>query len=184
MNRKAYVVKISRTLAQLICKNKKEKKIPKCNWRSLLTQTKALTRCVIWPFFVCALIHLLTFLRNLCGIWQKGWLFQHDCTWKCNFTSERVLGVSNFSKIQKLLRHYLDKWIGICELWPSLTVNCRRRVLNITGSINELGNIRWELALCLLLSWIICYFCVWKGVKSTGKVRHGLNTFISFWYTV
>ncbi|XP_039858695.1 sodium- and chloride-dependent GABA transporter 2-like [Simochromis diagramma] len=52
-----------------------------------------------------------------------------------------------------------------------------RRVLNITGSINELGNIRWELALCLLLSWIICYFCVWKGVKSTGKVVYFTATF-------
>uniref|UniRef100_A0A8D3D741 Transporter n=1 Tax=Scophthalmus maximus TaxID=52904 RepID=A0A8D3D741_SCOMX len=45
-----------------------------------------------------------------------------------------------------------------------------RRVLNVTGSIDELGSIRWELALCLLLSWVICYFCVWRGVKSTGKV--------------
>ncbi|XP_063324240.1 sodium- and chloride-dependent GABA transporter 2-like [Pelmatolapia mariae] len=52
-----------------------------------------------------------------------------------------------------------------------------RRVLNITGNINELGNIRWELALCLLLSWIICYFCVWKGVKSTGKVVYFTATF-------
>ncbi|KAF3856255.1 hypothetical protein F7725_016978 [Dissostichus mawsoni] len=46
-----------------------------------------------------------------------------------------------------------------------------KRVLNITGSVHELGSIRWELALCLLLSWIICYFCVWKGVKSTGKIH-------------
>lgn len=52
-----------------------------------------------------------------------------------------------------------------------------RRVLNITGSIHELGSIRWELALCLLLSWIICYFCVWKGVKSTGKVVYFTATF-------
>uniref|UniRef100_A0A8P4KP69 Transporter n=1 Tax=Dicentrarchus labrax TaxID=13489 RepID=A0A8P4KP69_DICLA len=44
-----------------------------------------------------------------------------------------------------------------------------RRVLNVTGSVHDLGSIQWELALCLLLSWIICYFCVWKGVKSTGK---------------
>lgn len=52
-----------------------------------------------------------------------------------------------------------------------------RRILNITGSIDELGNIRWELALCLLLSWVICYFCVWKGVKSTGKVVYFTATF-------
>ena len=25
--------------------------------------------------------------------------------------------------------------------------------------------------MCLLLAWIICYLCVFKGVKSTGKVR-------------
>ena len=34
-----------------------------------------------------------------------------------------------------------------------------------------MGSIRWDLAGCLLLSWIICYFCVWKGVKSSGKVN-------------
>lgn len=52
-----------------------------------------------------------------------------------------------------------------------------RRVLNLSGSIHELGGIRWELALCLLLSWIICYFCVWQGVKSTGKVVYFTATF-------
>lgn len=52
-----------------------------------------------------------------------------------------------------------------------------RRVLNITGHMEELGSIRWELALCLLLSWIICYFCVWKGVRSTGKVVYFTATF-------
>ncbi|KAM9813255.1 sodium- and chloride-dependent GABA transporter 2-like [Neosynchiropus ocellatus] len=52
-----------------------------------------------------------------------------------------------------------------------------RRVLNITGSIDELGGMRWELVLCLLLSWVICYFCVWKGVQSTGKVVYFTATF-------
>uniref|UniRef100_A0AAQ5XCV0 Transporter n=1 Tax=Amphiprion ocellaris TaxID=80972 RepID=A0AAQ5XCV0_AMPOC len=59
-----------------------------------------------------------------------------------------------------------------------------RRVLNITGSINELGSIQWELALCLLLSWIICYFCVWRGVKSTGKVWMDAGTQIFFSYAI
>lgn len=52
-----------------------------------------------------------------------------------------------------------------------------RRVLNLSGSVHELGVIRWELALCLLLSWVICYFCVWQGVKSTGKVVYFTATF-------
>ncbi|KAL0978147.1 hypothetical protein UPYG_G00166740 [Umbra pygmaea] len=58
----------------------------------------------------------------------------------------------------------------VIEFWE-------RRVLNLTGNVNNLGNVRWELALCLLLSWIICYFCVWKGVKSTGKVVYFTATF-------
>jgi len=44
-------------------------------------------------------------------------------------------------------------------------------VLAISDGIEHIGNLRWELALCLLAAWTICYFCIWKGTKSTGKVR-------------
>ncbi|XP_073347738.1 sodium- and chloride-dependent GABA transporter 2-like [Pagrus major] len=53
----------------------------------------------------------------------------------------------------------------------------QRRVLGLSGGIEEMGSIRWDLAGCLVLSWIICYFCVWKGVKSSGKVVYFTATF-------
>ncbi|XP_038623710.1 sodium- and chloride-dependent betaine transporter [Tachyglossus aculeatus] len=58
----------------------------------------------------------------------------------------------------------------VVEFWE-------RRVLKISAGIHDLGALRWELALCLLLAWIICYFCIWKGVKSTGKVVYFTATF-------
>uniref|UniRef100_A0A8C5FWA7 Transporter n=1 Tax=Gadus morhua TaxID=8049 RepID=A0A8C5FWA7_GADMO len=54
---------------------------------------------------------------------------------------------------------------------------CRRRVLKISDGIEHMGSIRWELAFCLALAWFICYFCIWKGPKSTGKVVYVTATF-------
>ncbi|XP_067275611.1 sodium- and chloride-dependent GABA transporter 2-like isoform X2 [Pseudorasbora parva] len=52
-----------------------------------------------------------------------------------------------------------------------------RRVLALSGGIEEIGKINWEILLCLIAVWIVCYFCVWKGVKSTGKVVYFTATF-------
>ncbi|XP_065590803.1 sodium-dependent proline transporter [Cyrtonyx montezumae] len=54
-----------------------------------------------------------------------------------------------------------------------------RYVLHIQGSsgIGDPGRIRWNLCLCLLLSWIIVYLCILKGVKSSGKVVYFTATF-------
>ncbi|XP_028431208.1 sodium- and chloride-dependent GABA transporter 2 isoform X1 [Perca flavescens] len=59
---------------------------------------------------------------------------------------------------------------SVIEFW-------QRRVLNISTGIEALGNIQWELSLYLLLVWLICYFCVWKGVRSTGKATYITATF-------
>ena len=40
----------------------------------------------------------------------------------------------------------------------------------MSPGVDEPGTVNWDLALCLLLAWILVYLCVCKGVKSSGKV--------------
>uniref|UniRef100_H2YE51 Transporter n=1 Tax=Ciona savignyi TaxID=51511 RepID=H2YE51_CIOSA len=51
------------------------------------------------------------------------------------------------------------------------------KVLEKTNNIENLGKIRWELALILLLAWIIIYGCLIKGIKSSGKAVYFTATF-------
>ncbi len=71
-----------------------------------------------------------------------------------------------------------DCWEGYSfqNVFPS-----RRRVLRISSGIEEIGSLRWELALCLAIAWVICYFCIWKGPKSTGKVKNKRSTDRKWW---
>uniref|UniRef100_A0A3Q1BKN5 Transporter n=2 Tax=Amphiprion ocellaris TaxID=80972 RepID=A0A3Q1BKN5_AMPOC len=44
------------------------------------------------------------------------------------------------------------------------------KMLEQTDGVHEAGTLRWQLFLILILAWILIYLCIFKGVKSTGKV--------------
>ncbi|UYV77209.1 hypothetical protein LAZ67_15000131 [Cordylochernes scorpioides] len=50
-------------------------------------------------------------------------------------------------------------------------------VLEKTASIADPGGLKWDLCLCLLLSWIIVIVCLIKGIKTSGKVVYFAATF-------
>ncbi|XP_039605788.1 sodium- and chloride-dependent GABA transporter 2-like [Polypterus senegalus] len=66
---------------------------------------------------------------------------------------------------------------GIQMKMGTRDVTGRRKALTISRGIDEVGSLQWELTLCLFLVWVICYFCVWKGIKTTGKVVYFTATF-------
>lgn len=51
-----------------------------------------------------------------------------------------------------------------------LSVLPRHYVLNISDDIGNLGEVRLPILGCLALSWVVVFLCLFRGVKSSGKV--------------
>ncbi|UYV80154.1 hypothetical protein LAZ67_18001836 [Cordylochernes scorpioides] len=56
-------------------------------------------------------------------------------------------------------------------------VVCSRYALNKSPSFMEMGEVKWDLALCLLAAWIIVAAALIKGIKTSGKVVYFTATF-------
>ncbi|XP_055499432.1 sodium- and chloride-dependent neutral and basic amino acid transporter B(0+)-like [Leucoraja erinacea] len=52
-----------------------------------------------------------------------------------------------------------------------------KAVLHRSSSMDETGKIVWQLALCLLLAWLMVGAALFKGIKSSGKVVYFTATF-------
>lgn len=88
-----------------------------------------------------------------------------------NCTNETsLLALNSSSNMSVCLTDLSNATSPVREFWE-------RHVLQISSGVDEPGSVRWQVALCLLLVWIICYFCIWKGVKWTGKVVYLTATF-------
>ncbi len=44
------------------------------------------------------------------------------------------------------------------------------KILEITDGIHDLGGFKWELLISLFAAWVIVFLCLFKGVKTSGKV--------------
>ncbi|KAL5006089.1 hypothetical protein ScPMuIL_017247 [Solemya velum] len=52
-----------------------------------------------------------------------------------------------------------------------------RYVLEMSDGMDNMGGVRWSLALCLLLAWVVVLLVLAKGIKSLGKVVYFTATF-------
>lgn len=59
-----------------------------------------------------------------------------------------------------ILSYYVEP---VTEYWEN-------KVLAISDGIDKMGPAKWDLALCLLLAWIVVYLCICKGIRSSGRV--------------
>ncbi|XP_028269350.1 sodium- and chloride-dependent GABA transporter ine isoform X2 [Parambassis ranga] len=54
------------------------------------------------------------------------------------------------------------------------------RLLEKTTGIEEPGGLRWELFGYLMITWVIVYLCIFRGIRSTGKVVYFTAVFPYF----
>uniref|UniRef100_A0A4W3JGP9 Transporter n=1 Tax=Callorhinchus milii TaxID=7868 RepID=A0A4W3JGP9_CALMI len=100
--------------------------------------------------------------------------FRWSLPWQsCNNTWNVVENCSDgFSGNATHLRSNSQQFFDLTRvlLYMTLFLRYSYRLLQISSGIDQMGKMRWELFGLLIVSWIIVYFCIFKGVKSTGKV--------------
>ncbi|XP_044043997.1 sodium- and chloride-dependent GABA transporter 2-like [Siniperca chuatsi] len=107
------------------------------------------------------------------ALFYLSYSFQAELPWShCNNTwnTEACVLFDHHNQKANLSSLPENATSPVMEFWE-------REVLRLSSSLDELGPISWKLALCLAFVWLVCYFCVWKGVKSTGKVVYLTATF-------
>ncbi|XP_052780318.1 sodium- and chloride-dependent GABA transporter 2-like isoform X2 [Mya arenaria] len=82
--------------------------------------------------------------------------------WNTNscFTSLSESGNVSFGNASQAPNGTTD---AVIEYWE-------RHVLQLSDGIDSPGSVVWELALSLLVVWVLVYFCVWRGIKWSGKI--------------
>lgn len=57
-------------------------------------------------------------------------------------------------------------------MFLNLIIFFRRKVLekHLSHGLDDMGNVKWSLVLCVFSVFLLVYFSLWKGVRSSGKV--------------
>ncbi|XP_057185642.1 sodium- and chloride-dependent GABA transporter 2 [Triplophysa rosa] len=121
---------------------------------------------------IVALLNFYYIIVLAWGIFYLSFSFTWDLPWSsCNNTWNTESCVEFQRRNDSIEQSNMENATSpVIEFWE-------RRVLRISSGIDEIGMLHWDLVLCLLLAWVLCYFCIWKGVKSTGKVVYFTATF-------
>uniref|UniRef100_A0A673KDM4 Sodium- and chloride-dependent creatine transporter 1-like n=1 Tax=Sinocyclocheilus rhinocerous TaxID=307959 RepID=A0A673KDM4_9TELE len=103
------------------------------------------------------------------GLYFLAHSFTSPLPWAtCGHEWNTVNCTTNFSRV--CFTQSLASCLEHTGLRSSVMEFWERKVLRLSGGLDEVGDISGYMVLCLLATWVIVYFCIWKGVKSAGKV--------------
>ncbi|BFZ14919.1 hypothetical protein BsWGS_17958 [Bradybaena similaris] len=116
----------------------------------------------------CIIVALLDCYYNVILCWAFYYFFASFTTelpwqhcgheWNTDNCSEDFVKTANdSSNFSNLL---MDP---VTEYWEN-------KVLDITDGLGDIGSLNRDLALCLLVAWVLVFLCISRGIKSTGQV--------------
>ncbi|XP_071963769.1 sodium- and chloride-dependent GABA transporter 2-like isoform X2 [Antedon mediterranea] len=141
------------------------------------------------------IIQFLNYYYNIILAWAIFYMFKsftRVLPWSHCDNSWNTPNCANFSLIADVRKEngtlieidgqnytIIDGKVNGTKLVPAVIEFWERKVLKIhlSEGFDDLGGMNWEMVGCLFLAWVIIYFCIWKGVKSTGKVVYFTATF-------
>ncbi|XP_054280657.1 sodium- and chloride-dependent creatine transporter 1-like [Macrosteles quadrilineatus] len=123
---------------------------------------------------------IICFLLNVYYIIILAWAFHYfvnSFCWELPWSScDHWWNTENCFRGKNTSSAVLAPVDPVIEYWE-------RKVLKISSGIEEIGSVNWELALSLLFVWIVVFFCVQNGIKTSGKVVYFTAIFPYFMLT-
>ena len=131
---------------------------------------------------------LVNIYYNVILAWSFHYLFSSfastvpwsDCghSWNteaCFTDIDNTTGLNTNNSVSSLsLGYNVSKgynYIGGAKTDP-VTEYWENKVLGLTEGIHQLGNVKWDLALCLLLTYIFIFVCIMKGIRKSRAVLY------------
>ncbi|KAL5972168.1 Sodium and chloride-dependent GABA transporter 3 [Taenia solium] len=89
--------------------------------------------------------------------------FQWNLPWKSCNNSWNTPTCFSYMQMTNLSSIRANGTSSTMEFW-------NHRVLEISASIDQIGGVNWNLFGCMVAAWAITFLCLFKGIKSSGKV--------------
>ncbi|XP_019644970.1 PREDICTED: sodium- and chloride-dependent glycine transporter 2-like isoform X1 [Branchiostoma belcheri] len=135
-------------------------------WRCLplfqgIGYTQVIASALVGIYYNCIIAYTLFYLFSS---------FTSDLPWRTCDNTWNTGDCVDTNSLKNWTGNISDRVSPSEEYWD-------RYMLSRSAGIGEPVTVKWQLALCLLLAWIVVYFSLIKGIKSSGKVVYFTATF-------
>lgn len=121
---------------------------------------------LVYTSFLLIFSIFITFI----GEW---WGADENCVVIANLTDKSFLGMERcYPGIREENCTYIQS--STSQFWEKYVLNISNQ---LSPNFGDIGGFKYDLPLALLLSWIVVFLCLMKGVKSSGKVVYFTATF-------